>query len=135
MDNLTPAGATTPSPGPKNRPPLGAHSRRLASGKLDGRTRVARRLRAITAELTDHLGGPDRVTAPQRYLIERVAIDIVRLEALDAEMATGRISEHDARIAHALRNSVRLALREIGFAPPPPRQPTFEEIMAEGDTA
>ena len=84
---------------------------------LDGRTRAARRLRAITQELTEHVGGPDRVSAAQRYLIERTAIDILRLELLDGEMARGMISNHNGRVAHALRNTVRLALRELGMAP------------------
>jgi hypothetical protein len=84
--------------------------------KLDGRTKEARRLRQIEADLVAHVGGPDRVTAPQRFLIERTAIDIIRAEQLDARMATGVFSDHDAIVAHALRNSVRLALRQLGAA-------------------
>ncbi len=99
------------------------HERRLVSSPdelLKGRSHVGRRLRAIKRELTEHLGGPDRVTAPQRFLIERLAIDLVRLELLDLEMTNGTISEHDARVAHALRNSTRLALKDLGFTKPLP---------------
>jgi hypothetical protein len=78
-------------------------------------------LRAITSDLVNHVGGPDRVTVPQRILIERTAVDLLRLELLDAEMAAGTFSDHDGRIAHALRDSVRLALRELGLAPAAPR--------------
>jgi hypothetical protein len=85
--------------------------------KLDGRTKESRRLRQIEHELTENAGGANRVSAPQRYLIERVAIDILRLELLDAEMVAGTLSAHDGRVAHALRNSVRLALRELGMRP------------------
>jgi hypothetical protein len=82
--------------------------------KLDKRTREARRLRQIEYDLFEHIGGLDRATAPQRYLIERTAIDIVRLELLDAKMTDGSVTEYDTRIAHALRNSVRLSLRQLG---------------------
>jgi hypothetical protein len=85
--------------------------------KLDGRTREARRLRAITADLTEHCGGAGRVSAAQRYLIQRTAVDLLRLELLDVQMATGTLSEHTGKIAHALRSSVRLSLRQLGMAP------------------
>jgi hypothetical protein len=75
-------------------------------------------LRAITEELTAHVGGPGQVSAPQRYLIQRTAIDILRLELLDHEMQAGTVSAHDARVAHALRNSVRLSLRDLGMRQP-----------------
>ena len=35
--------------------------------KLDGRTREARRLREITADLTEHAGGAGRVSAVRRF--------------------------------------------------------------------
>jgi uncharacterized protein (UPF0371 family) len=94
---------------------IGAHSRANRLSKPDGRTREARRLKTITENLLNHAGGAERVTATARYLIERTAIDIVRLELLDGEMTTGRVSNPSARTAHALRNSVRLALRELGL--------------------
>src|SRR5947207_12854550 len=86
---------------------IGPHSRIHRLSKPDGRTREAKRLKAITQDLLAHVGGAGHVSAPQRYLIERTAIDILRLELLDGDMATGRVSDHSARIAHALRNSVR----------------------------
>jgi hypothetical protein len=86
-------------------------------------------LRQITRELSAHIGG--QPSAPQRYLIERTAVDIVRLELFDAEMAAGTISDHDARVAHALRNSVRLSLRELGLQPKPPPAPSLAEHFAK----
>jgi hypothetical protein len=59
--------------------PLGAAFRSNTLKKLDGRTKTARRLREIISELTEHCGGVERVSAAQRYLIERTAIDIRRL--------------------------------------------------------
>jgi hypothetical protein len=91
-------------------------------------------LREIIGELTDHCGGAERVSAAQKYLIERTAIDILRLEALDVEMAAGTVSSHDARVAHALRGTVRLALRDLhahGMKAAAPRQPTLAEHLAK----
>jgi hypothetical protein len=96
----------------KNARPIGATSRRNALNRIDGRTTGGRYLREIRCGLTAHVGGSPSV--PQRLLIERVAVDLLRLRLLDAEMVAGNFSEHDGRIAHALRNSVRLALRELG---------------------
>jgi hypothetical protein len=115
---MTPAAKTTSS--------IGACSRRDALRKLDGRTRSAKYLRQIERELIEHLGG--QATAPQRYLVERVAVDLLRLRLLDAEMAAGTVSDHNARIAHALRNSVRLALRELG---PPAASPADQMDQQE----
>ena len=57
--------------------------------------------------------GPGSGQCAQRYLIERTAIDLLRLETLDAKMALGTISDYDGRSAHALRNTVRLALHDL----------------------
>jgi hypothetical protein len=85
-------------------------------------------LREITRDLTDHVGGAERANAAQRYLIARTAIDILRLELLDAEMAAGTVSNHDARVGHALRNTVRLALREL--KPVAPKAPSLADHLA-----
>ena len=98
-----------------------ACAQKRAKFGLDGRRREARRLKAITADLVAHVGG--QPSAAQRYLIDRVAIDILRLELFDVEMAAGTFSAHDGRVAHALRNSVRLALRDLGLRPAAPKPP------------
>ena len=74
-------------------------------------------MKQVRNELFAHVGG--HPTAPQKLLIERVAVDMLRLQLFDSEMALGTFSEHDARAAHALRNSVRLALRDLGLEPRP----------------
>jgi hypothetical protein len=109
-------------------PPIGGTSspRRLA--KLDGRTREAKRLQAIKRELTEHVGGSP--SAPQKFLIQRTAIDLLRLELLDHEMATGTCSDYDAKIAHALRGTVRLALKELGMKQQKPPGPSLAEHLA-----
>jgi hypothetical protein len=99
---------------------LSKHHRTQTVRRLDGRTREARRIKTISADLAAHLGGPERVN-PQRLMIERIAVDLMRLEKLDAKAAIGTFTEHDGRVGHAMRNSIRLALRDLGVtqAPPP----------------
>jgi hypothetical protein len=111
----------------KNTRRIGSESRTDRLRKLDGRTKVARRLRTITMDLVVHVGG--QPSAAQRYLIDRLAIDILRLELLDAKMAAGNFSEHDGRVAHALRNSMRLSLRELGLAPQSPQAPSLADYL------
>jgi hypothetical protein len=99
--------------------------------RLDGRTREARFLRETEGQLIQHLGGPERVSPPQRFLVERVAADLLRLEIFDEKIAAGSMTEHDGRVAHALRNSVRLVLRELGLKPTAPKPPGLADIIAD----
>lgn len=79
--------------------------------RLDRRTREGRRLQEIQRDLLAGIGGEP--TPAQKYLIERTAVDLLRLELYDVEMALGTLSDHGARVCHALRNTVRLALRDL----------------------
>ena len=111
---------------------VGPLSARWRLRRVDGRTRLAKALRRTEAELIAHLGGPARVSAPQRYLVERVAADLLRLEMFDEKIVAGSMTDHDGRVAHALRNSVRLALRDLGLKPTSARPPTIAEALAAG---
>jgi hypothetical protein len=91
--------------------------------RLDGRTKEARRLKTIAADLAAHLGGPELVNPAQRLMIERIAVDLVRLEKLDAKAANGTFTEYDGRVGHAMRNSIRLALRDLNVVRLPPDPP------------
>ena len=64
-------------------PQIGATSPVNRFKKLDGRTREAKRLAQIKRDLTEEAGGEGRVSAAAKYLIERVSIDILRLELFD----------------------------------------------------
>ena len=118
----------------KNRKPIGVHSRLTAIAALDGRTRVAKRLREITSDLTAFAAnGSGQISIGQSYLVRRLAIDLHRLEVLDAKMATGTITEADGRVGHALRNSVRLGLRDLNrkefrAAAPPQRKADDDDL-------
>ena len=109
---------------------IGPHSRVPTLAKLDRRTRESRYLAKVRAALIADLGGPSRITAPQAFLIQRVAVDLMRLEMLDARIADGSLTEHDGRVAHALRTSVRLALRDLGLHSTQHATPSLADLLA-----
>jgi hypothetical protein len=94
---------------------VGPFSPRHRLRRLDRRTRAGKFLIETERALVEHLGGDARVSVTKRILVERIAADLLRLEMLDDKAVAGTMTDHDSRIAHALRNSVRLALREIGL--------------------
>jgi hypothetical protein len=97
---------------------------------LDGRSKQARRIKTIMADLVADMGGAEQVSVAQRLLIERLAVDIVRLELLDAKATGGSFTELDGRIAHALRNSVRPVLRDLGLKQRPTPGPSLDDFIA-----
>jgi hypothetical protein len=56
---------------------------------LDGRTRAARRARAVVAELVKALGGPDAVTPAQRQACERAGMLCAIADDLAARQLAG----------------------------------------------
>jgi hypothetical protein len=118
---------------------IGPRSPRHRLRRLDRRTREGRFLASTEKALLDHLGGADRVSTPRRILCERISSDLLRLELLDEKSAAGEISDHECRIAHALRNSVRLMLRECGLDAVAPVSSSLDVIRAglkaRGDAA
>ena len=99
--------------------PLRPHSRTLCRGvigdAIDGRSKEGRYLRAVEAELVDHLGGQTSTT--QRIAIHRAARLMLRLEIFDKKLTAGEFTSHDARVYNALQNSLRLMLKELGMKP------------------
>jgi hypothetical protein len=112
-------------------PPIGPTSRRHRLRKIDGRTGPGRYVRQVTRELIQHCGGPDRISVAQRLLCERTAIDLLRLKLIDADLADGIASDHVLRVAHALRNTVRLALRDLGLSAAAQPAPSLAELVAD----
>jgi hypothetical protein len=106
-------------------PRLGPESRVLRRGvlgdALDGRSKEGRYLTRVERELSAQFGGAP--TFAQRMLITRASRAMLRLELLDAKMAAGELSAHDARTFSALSNSVRLCLRELGLKTAPVDRP------------
>jgi hypothetical protein len=85
--------------------------------KLDWRTREAKLLTAIRAELTQHVGSPSAV---QRALIERASRLLVYLEVMDRQaLESGTMSERNSKQYLAWVAQLRLTLREIGVRAAP----------------
>ncbi len=81
--------------------------------RLDGRTKKARLLRQIRAELTAHVGG--QPSATQRTLIEQAAQLQLRVAVMDAKFAaTGAQTDHNSRTYLAWANSLSRLLRQLG---------------------
>ncbi len=118
-----------------NTPPVGPHLSRNRLRKVDGRTGPGRYIRQVERELIDHCGGPERVSVAQRLLCERTAVDLLRIKLIDADLADGTASEHICRVAHALRNTVRLALRDLGLQAAPQPVPSLAEVFGRGAAA
>ncbi len=96
---------------------VGPLSARHRLRRIDGRSREAKFLKATEAALVAQLGG--QVTAAQRFIIERVATNLVRLELLDQKVGRGEeLTELDGRIMHALEGAVRRGLKELGIKGP-----------------
>lgn len=119
----------------KNIPQIGPHSRPGRLLKLDRRTREARLMRSVTAELTAHVGG--HPSATQKLLIDRLARVVLRLELFDQKLASGTPpTDHDGRVYGALHNSLRLMARELGMKPePPPKLSIVESVRQAMATA
>ena len=95
-------------------PALGPYSRPSVLAKLDGRTREARLLAEVRADLTFHLGGSPSAT--QRRMIERAAWLSLHVAQLDAKVAEGgTMTAHDARSYLAWNNTLTRTLRQLGL--------------------
>jgi len=103
--------------------------------KLDGRTREARLVRSVRADLTAHVGG--HPSATQTALIERAVQLTLRVAAMDRKYArTGAMTDHDTRTYLAWSAGLARLLRALGLDPAKtadagPRVPTIAEILAE----
>ena len=104
-------------------PPTGTLARR------DGRTREARLLRAIRAELTEHVGG--HPSATQRIAIERAAALTLHVARMDeAAAVAGGMSDHARREYLAADSSLRRMLQLLGTQGKAQRSPTIHDLLA-----
>jgi hypothetical protein len=83
----------------------------------DGRSKEGKLLRATRKALFDHLGGEDRITAPQRALIERCAMLQLRISMLDDRLVNGGFTEFDAKEYLAWSNSLTRTMVALGLEP------------------
>ena len=98
-------------------PKYGAFSKQIILARPDGRTREARLLRQTRVALFNHLGGENRLTAPQRALVERAAMLQLRLSIFDAKVLDGTFSDYDAKVYLAFSNSLTRTMTALGLEP------------------
>jgi hypothetical protein len=98
--------------------------------ELDGRTREARLIRQLEAELLAHLGG--NPTIGQKLLIERICKMRLQLATFDEKIAAGdgNWTAHDQRTLAGLANAYRLTIRELNnMRADRGRGPSLEEVI------
>jgi hypothetical protein len=114
-----------------NRRPVGPYSRKLQRGAIgdlfDGRSAEGRFVRALEAELVQHVGGQPSIC--QRLLIDRLIKIRLQLDLLDAKLAKGQWTAHDGRTYGGLLNAFRLTARELGIAAPEPEPRTVADLL------
>ena len=90
----------------KNRTP---RSRRIY--RVGAKTPEGRFLKHCEQQLVAQLGGLP--SFGQLVLVRRAARAMLQLEKLDAKMASGNWTDHDARTYGGLSNNLRLTIREL----------------------
>jgi hypothetical protein len=97
-------------------PKLGPYSRNATLAKLDGRTREARLVESLRAELTAHVGGAPSTT--QRVLIDQAAQLQLRLALMDKDTdKIGTMTERNQVQYLAWSGALTRLLRQIGLKP------------------
>ena len=113
-------------------PKIGPYSRPSTLAKLDGRTREARLLAEVRADLTAHLGGSPSAT--QRRMVERASWLSLWVAQLDAKAVEGGgLTDHDHRTYLAWSSALTRTLRQLGLkAAPPPRRTLADHLAGTG---
>lgn len=110
---------------------IGPHSRPHKLQVIDGRSAEARRMKAIRAELVEHVGG--NPSTAQRLLIDRVAMLLLRMELMDREALAGSpMTDIDQRAYLGWNNAVSRALRHLGLdSKEQPKRKTLADHLRE----
>lgn len=96
---------------------------------MDQRTREARIMAKVRADLSVHVGG--KPSATQNALIERAAWLTLHVALLDAKMtAPSSLTEHDSRTYLAWSASLVRTLRTLGLQGAPLPIETLDDIRA-----
>jgi hypothetical protein len=102
-----------------------------AIARIDQRSRTARFMRRVRADLTAHVGGQPSTT--QRLLIERATMLSLRIALFDVRVAEdGDFSEHDGKQYLAWSNSLERCLGRLGLnaADKPYSGPSLSDYLA-----
>jgi hypothetical protein len=121
-DSITPPIGGKHSPGNAPIPPRSKADRPPI--RIDGRTRSARRLKAIQRALTDDFGGDAALSEPTRILVKHVASLTLQTETLQARIAA---SGEEATLKSfdqltRLSNVLSRALKSLGAKRPAPKR-------------
>jgi hypothetical protein len=101
---------------------------------MDGRSKEARLVRHLTAELVAHCGGNPSVT--QREIIERIGQIKLRIAVMDrAFTEAGTMTPHDAAHYYAAANTLTRLLARLGLQGAPTPTPTLADYLASRDAA
>lgn len=108
---------------------IAPHSRPHRLAKLDQRTREARLLATVRADLIKHLGGAP--SAVQLALVDRAAMLSLHVAMFDSKaLEGGGLSTDDAKKYLAYSNSLARCLRTLGLEPKStPRRSLADELM------
>src|SRR5690348_12631730 len=109
---------------------LGPYSRPGRLAAIDYRTSEGQLLTQVRQELTQHIGG--KPTAPQRILIDRAAMLVLRITLMDKhEAQTGYMSEKNAREYLCWTESLSRLLVKLGLeeAPANDKPVSVAELM------
>jgi hypothetical protein len=111
----------------KTHRPITPHSRLLARGCVDGRSREGRFLAACRYELAEHVGGSP--SPAERVLIDRLAWLQLHVMLIDEKAAAGSpMSPHDQRAYLAFSNAISRGMRALGLKAAQPAAPSLAEI-------
>lgn len=117
--------------GKQPRTRTGAFSSVKAISSMDKRTREARSLKRTIDDLTEHLGGHDKVSSPQLLLIRTCAVLVMRLEAIIDRYLAENASDTCDKHFIAFQNSLRHNLQALGMERPKEQAPTLAKYLAE----
>ena len=107
---------------------VGPYSRPHRLRKLDGRTKEAKLLRAVTAQLIAHLGG--KATVTEKILVDQCAQLCLRLAQLNDKMASGSLSETDNKVYVCFSNTLSRMMRQLGLDARKAAPPTLDGYIA-----
>ena len=106
-------GSNSPESAPRAKRRLAPFSRKPPLGKIDLRTRAARLMKAVRAELVAHVGGSP--SAPQAAIIEQLVQLKLRLATLDRRFTeSGDLTPENAQTYLALSDSHARLLEQLG---------------------
>lgn len=87
----------------------------ISLDSLDGRTKLAKALRHIEADLVFALGGDENVTPQEKLILGEVLYKIVRLSLFKAATFQGKSTVANDQVYLAWSNSMRRDLESLGL--------------------